>query len=190
MSKTIIGLCTFLLFAVSAFGQTPPASSEIVAEANHLISRVVHQTSDQFVCEVIPSDNNRDVFEIDTCGGKIVLRGNNGVSLASAFNWYLKYYALCDYSQCGSRLKLPFKLPLPTRKIRTNATVPYRYMYNYCTYGYTMPWWNWEQWEKEIDWMPMNGINLPFIVVGQEAVWVNTFIQLRIYGKRDQGMVG
>jgi len=37
-----------------------------------------------------------------------------------------------------------------------------------------MPWWNWQQWQKEIDWLALNGVNLPLMIVGQEAVWVNT----------------
>ena len=26
-----------------------------------------------------------------------------------------------------------------------------RYAYNVCTFGYTMAWWNWTQWQEEID---------------------------------------
>ncbi len=151
--------------------------AQTITEINNLISRVIQRPPTQFVCELIPQENGNDVFEIDARGDKVVLRGNNGVSLASAFNWYLKYTANCDYSEWGAQLNLPAKLPLPSGKIRIVATVPYRYLYNYCTFGYSMPWWNWEQWEKGIDWMAMNGFNLPLIITGQEAVWIKTFTQ-------------
>jgi alpha-N-acetylglucosaminidase len=34
-----------------------------------------------------------------------------------------------------------------------------------------MPWWKWPQWERFIDWMALNGINMPLAITGQEAVW-------------------
>ncbi|KAF9586960.1 hypothetical protein IFM89_039832 [Coptis chinensis] len=36
-------------------------------------------------------------------------------------------------------------------------------------------WWDWERWEKEIDWMALQGINLPLAFTGQEAVWQKVF---------------
>jgi alpha-N-acetylglucosaminidase len=151
--------------------------------ARGVIQRVVPKSASQFLCEVIPADQGRDVFEIESKAGKIVLRGNNGVSIAAAFNWYLKYAAQCECSECGDQLKLPAVLPPVKEKVRITATVPYRFMYNYCTFGYTMPWWDWPRWERELDWLAMNGINLPFILTGQEAVWINTLTQ---YGYTEQ----
>ncbi len=159
------------------------AADTPAAQAMALIARVVPGHEKSFTCEVIPAEDGKDVFEIDSAGGKIALRGNNGVSLASAFNWYLKYNAKCDFSDCGSQLDLPAQLPLVGGKFRQVATVPHRFMFNYCTFGYTMPWWNWERWQRELDWMAMNGINMPFILTGQEAVWIKTFTQ---YGYTEQ----
>ena len=36
-------------------------------------------------------------------------------------------------------------------------------------------WWDWERWEKEIDWMALQGINLPLAFTGQEAIWQRVF---------------
>lgn len=44
------------------------------------------------------------------------------------------------------------------------------YLYNVCTYGYSMPYWDWERWEKEIDWMAVHGINMPLALVGYEGI--------------------
>lgn len=41
-----------------------------------------------------------------------------------------------------------------------------------------MAWWNWDQWEMLIDWMALNGINLPLSITGQEAVWQGVCRQL------------
>lgn len=48
-----------------------------------------------------------------------------------------------------------------------------RYYLNYCTYSYSMAFWDWERWEKEIDWMAMHGINMPLSITGMEVVWYN-----------------
>ena len=34
------------------------------------------------------------------------------------------------------------------------------------------------RWEQEIDWMALNGINLPLAFVGQEYVWRQVYLQL------------
>lgn len=173
-------LASILIFAsITARAVGDPA----LTEAKALIARVVPSHATQFTCEIIPPEKQADVFEIDSAAGKVVLRGNNAVSLASALNWYLKYTARCDFSSCGVQLKLPANLPSVSHKVRRAATVPHRFIYNYCTFGYTMPWWHWERWERELDWMAMNGVNMPFIITGQEAVWINTFTQ---YGYTEQ----
>lgn len=45
---------------------------------------------------------------------------------------------------------------------------------NYCTLDYSMCWWDFARWEKEIDFMAMNGINMPLTPIGSEAVWYET----------------
>lgn len=34
-----------------------------------------------------------------------------------------------------------------------------------------MAWWDFERWQQEVDWMALNGINLPLAFTGQEYVW-------------------
>jgi len=36
-------------------------------------------------------------------------------------------------------------------------------------------WWDWTRWEKEIDWMALQGVNLPLAFTGQEAIWQKVF---------------
>ena len=47
----------------------------------------------------------------------------------------------------------------------------YRYYQNVCTHSYSFVWWDWARWEKELDWMALNGINLALAWSGQEAIW-------------------
>ncbi len=152
------------------------STSPVVAAARGLIERVVPRQADQFVVETIPADNGHDVFEAADSDGKIVLRGNNPVSIASALNWYLKNECHCDLSwNCGDQLKLPHELPAVPKTIRVVSPHRFRYAYNFCTYGYTMVWWDWPKWRRELDFLALHGINLALVIEGQEAVWINTF---------------
>ncbi|MCP3920572.1 MAG: hypothetical protein GY711_34025 [bacterium] len=55
--------------------------------------------------------------------------------------------------------------------VRRTSWAKHRYFLNYCCFGYSLPWWDWEQWERLIDWMALRGITAPLAVTGQEAVW-------------------
>lgn len=142
--------------------------------AAELIERVIPGYGEQFQLEKLSSPNGKDLFEVDKKLGKIVLRGNSAVSIASALNWYLKYTCNAHLSWCGDQLNLPEKLPLPKTKVRKEINAKHRVYFNYCTLNYTASWWNWERWQREIDFMAMNGINMPLSVIGLEGVWYNS----------------
>lgn len=36
-------------------------------------------------------------------------------------------------------------------------------------------WWDWDRWEKEVDWMALQGVNLPLAFTGQETIWQKVF---------------
>ena len=54
-------------------------------------------------------------------------------------------------------------------------SVRFRYYQNVCTFSYSSVWWNWTRWQREIDWMALNGINLPLAFTGQEAIWQRVY---------------
>ena len=165
--------------AVAAQAEVSPAEA-----AAKLITRVLPGQSSRFLCETIPQENGSDVFEIEAKDGKIVLRGNNGISIAMAFNWYLRYTAKTNFDwQAAAPLEIQGELPLPVTKVRQTCAAKERFFLNYCTYGYTMPWWGWEQWQRFVDWMAMNGINRPLLQAGTEAVWLEVW---KSYGLTDE----
>ena len=46
-----------------------------------------------------------------------------------------------------------------------------------------MPFWRWRDWERCIDWMALNGINLPLAQTGNEYIWQKVW---REYGLSDE----
>lgn len=143
---------------------------------NGLLERIDSGASKKFIIQV--KKGQSDFFELDQKGDKVVIRGNNYVNIATGLNWYLKYYAGIHLSWNGMAAKLPESLPKVSTPVRKETNLSLRYDFNYCTYSYTMAFWDWERWEKEIDWMALHGINLPLAVVGQECVWKNMLEKL------------
>ena len=166
-----------------------PASTD-EATARGLIHRILPKQAKQFIIQTTPSDNGQDVFEIESRNGKILLSGNNPVSIASALNRYLKEFCHCDISwNCGDQLNLPKKLPAVPGGIRVVSPCQFRYAYNFCTYGYTSVWWDWPKWEHELDFLALNGINLALTIEGHEAVWINTFTNFNYSAEDMRGWV-
>lgn len=141
-----------------------------------LLERIDPGASKKFILQV--KKGSSDFFELDQKGDKVVIRGNNYVNIATGLNWYLKYYAGIHLSWNGMTAELPESLPKVSTPVRKETNLSLRYDFNYCTYSYTMAFWDWERWEKEIDWMALHGINLPLAVVGQECVWKNMLEKL------------
>lgn len=141
-----------------------------------LLERIDPGASKKFIIQV--KKGSSDFFELDQKGDKVVIRGNNYVNIATGLNWYLKYYAGIHLSWNGMTAELPESLPKVSTPVRKETNLSLRYDFNYCTYSYTMAFWDWERWEKEIDWMALHGINLPLAVVGQECVWKNVLEKL------------
>lgn len=163
-----------LLLCFSAVIQASPIDG--------LLERIDKGASRKFVIEQIKSPT--DFFELDQKGDKVVIRGNNYVSIATGINWYLKYYAGIHLSWNGMQATLPEVLPAVTKKERHETGLKLRYDLNYCTFSYTMAFWDWDRWEKEIDWMALHGINLPLAMTGVESVWYNVLKKLG-YNKED-----
>jgi alpha-N-acetylglucosaminidase len=154
------------------------------------IERLAHRilgaddTNFVFVCQ----PDTLDYFQLETKDGKICITGNNDNSMAMGLNYYLQHYAHVYVSwHVHEPVELPTRYPLVTEPVRREALVKERFFLNYCTFGYTMPWWKWEQWERFIDWMALHGITMPLAITGQEAVWYEVW---RDYGLTDEEIRG
>jgi len=174
MAKRLAMMMFMGLAAASSCG----AEGEAVSGARGALQRLLPRRAAEFAVETIPRDQGRDVFEIESTGGRVVLRGSSGVAIASALNWYLKHHCNASVSLRGSQLDLPTPLPAVIEKVRLVTPFTYRYCFNYCCFSYSMAWWDWPQWERAIDWMALNGVNMPLAVTGQEAVWEAVYREL------------
>lgn len=172
MNKFLFSLITFLFCFLSSVQVRAErvSDNEQKKAVEQLINRILPNLKDSFKVE-ITDFGLKDAFEIDYQGGKIVLRANNGVNAASALNYYLKNIAHCHISWHSRNLNITSPLPKLSAKIVKDTPYQYRYYFNYCTFNYSMSWWDWERWEKEIDFMALNGINMPLALTGQNIIW-------------------
>jgi alpha-N-acetylglucosaminidase len=143
-----------------------------------LAARRVPWLAPHLTFRVIAKEKGNDVFEIVTKNNKIQVAASGANAAAVALNWYLKYYCHRSMSHMGDNLSPVSPLPVVKQPVKITASAMYRYALNYCTYNYTMSFYTWKDWEHELDWMALNGVNLMLVANGAEAVWQNVLKQL------------
>lgn len=116
-------------------------------------------------------------FTITTAKDRVSISATSPVSAAFGLNWYLKYYCHASTSWCGSQMSLPTKLPILREPLTMKTPLKTGFYLNYCTFSYSMPFWTWDDWQREIDRMALNGITTPMAMVGVESVWRNTLLE-------------
>ena len=116
--------------------------------------------------------NGRDYYEISDKDGKIHIKGNEGVSCAAGLNHYLKYFCKVNISQETARVDMPDKIVPVGDKIYKDSPYEVRYTYNYCTLSYTMSYYGFDEWQRELDYLMLSGINVVLDTTATEALWV------------------
>lgn len=172
-------------------------SSATVQEnaAKGVLQRLLPSHSSSFIFKII----SKDVCGGDSCfwienynkssrhGPEIVIKGTTAVEIASGLHWYLKYLcgAHISWEKTGGvqMASIPAPGSLPFVKdggLVFKRPVPWNYYQNVVTSSYSFVWWDWQRWEKEIDWMALQGINLPLAFTGQEAIWQKVFVDFNV----------
>jgi alpha-N-acetylglucosaminidase len=128
------------------------------------------------------ADAAGDTFEIRTEAGGLVVAATGPNAAAAGLGWYLKYSCHRSMSHMGDNLSPVGSLPPLDKAVRIGSWARYRYALNYCTFNYTMSFYSRKDWEHELDWMALSGVNLMLVANGEEAVWQNTLRRLGFSG--------
>jgi len=118
-----------------------------------------------------------DQFAYRVKDGQLEIEGSSNVALCRGFYDYVKSQGAGIYSWSGKRLELPEQLTDTEGKTVTSPTRSHYYL-NTVTYGYTTPYWDWDRWSKEIDWMALHGLDMPLALVANEAITARVWKQL------------
>ncbi len=191
--RRIVG-CVFLLvpcllFSVPSLAKLPSRSLSRAAQSKQdfpaiveLAQREVPWLAPNLLTRRIPRGEGREVFELSTRQGLLIVAASDTPSAAVGLNWYLKHHCHRSISHLGDNIGPVKPLPDIPRPVRRAARFAKRYYLNYCTFNYTFAFADWKRWERELDWMALNGVNLALATIGTEAVWQNT---LRRIGYND-----
>ncbi|TMR09528.1 alpha-N-acetylglucosaminidase [Nonomuraea turkmeniaca] len=128
-------------------------------------------------------------YAYEAKGGVLTVAATDGVGASVGLHHYLREH--CGRS-VGWDTPLPLGLTsLPDAPLHQGAArVREGYYFNFCTFSYTMPYWNWADWEREIDWMALHGITMPLAVTGHEAALHAAYTLLGLDDDRIRGFLG
>jgi alpha-N-acetylglucosaminidase len=130
----------------------------------------------------------------------ILVESHDTLGLVSGAYYFLRKFANCSVSWAGGDNVRAIALPspkldaamqkhviadrvaqlvkaTPSHFIEKYSPHAYRYFFNECTFGYSTVWWKWADWERHLDWLALNGVNLVLASLGQELLWRDTFVE-------------
>ncbi|KAI1826032.1 glycoside hydrolase family 89 protein [Xylaria intraflava] len=115
-----------------------------------------------------------------TKNGKILVQGNSVSALLSGLRAYMSTEAHVDiWWYIGSQLdQAPAHLPALSHPLVGTSVVPYRYYLNTVTTSYTSAFWGWNEWEEQLDWMALHGVNIALAWIGFEKVYLEVFREM------------
>lgn len=170
----------FLFVALVAFYDIHAQSFLPVRQ---LAQRRVPWLAGRLVFKTIPQQKTGDAFALYSQHNKIVIAAPTANAAAAGLNYYLKEYCHRSMSHLGDNLSPVKNIPLIKDTVSIASPFAYRYALNYCTINYTMSFYTWKDWERELDWMALNGFNLVLVPVGMEKVWQNSLRQIGLSEK-------
>ena len=125
-------------------------------------------------------------FDYQVENGRLKVKANSPVSLCKGVYDYLKANHAGLYSWSGSSLRMPPQ-PAPSTSKKVVSPFAHHYYFNVCTFGYTMAYWDWPRWEKEIDWMALHGMDMPLAYVAYEAIIARVWKKMGLSDKAING---
>jgi alpha-N-acetylglucosaminidase len=162
-------------------GEASAASPQepAVRAAHSVLSRLLAERAEAFDLAWMPPEKGHQVYEVTASRGRVEIKGSSGVALSRGVYMYLREACNAMITWSGRHLSLPTRFPDFTPR---RVVCPYRFVqyYNVCCYGYSTPFWHWERWERELDWMALHGVTMPLAMEGQEAIWQGVWTSLGV----------
>ena len=120
--------------------------------------------------------------------GELQIEASTPVAACRAFYDYMRQHAYGINSWSGNRVALPARLEPEADR---HVVSPYKHhnYYNVVTFGYSTPYWGWAEWEKELDWMALHGIDMPLALVANEAISARVWKKLGLTDEEIQHAV-
>ncbi|SEH72354.1 alpha-n-acetylglucosaminidase (naglu) tim-barrel domain [Akkermansia glycaniphila] len=173
----IFGYCFMVLLCIVPGWGMPQSEMDAARAVMERAVPALREKPRMLALEAMEQEGGLDVFETKSEGGVLTVRGSSGVALCRGFYDFVKANGMGMTDWENSRMVWPESLPAVSAR-KVFSPFRYRYMFNEVTYGYSMPYWTWERWQKEIDWMALHGINMPLALVANEAIATRVWRQM------------
>ncbi|KAL3632126.1 hypothetical protein CASFOL_025110 [Castilleja foliolosa] len=172
-----------------------PSPTEQESAARGVLQRLLPTHLPSFEFKIVTKDvcGGTSCFQISSYKGssrdsaEIMIKGTTAVDITSGLHWYLKYWCGAHVSwdktggaQLGTVPEPGSLPPVKHEGVMIQRSSPWNYYQNVVTSSYSYVWWDWERWEKEVDWMALQGVNLPLAFTAQEAIWQKVFAEFNI----------
>lgn len=124
-----------------------------------------------------PACTSFPAYEYSAAGGVVQIRATDTPAASAGLYAYVKDVLGAQVSWDTS-LPLQHAGPWPDADpVRRHTPAQHRYYLNVVTTGYSAPYWDWQRWQREIDWMALHGITTPLMMVGHEAILAQALIE-------------
>lgn len=160
------------LLLLMCFAWCIPGRSNQTESIKKVIERVTGRSGLPVRFKVAEADGKargKTYFSYQVKNGQLTIKGNSPVAVCHGFYDFIKSQHAGIYSWSGNNIQFPV---LAGKEVSGEVVSPFKhhYLFNVVTYGYSMPYWDWERWEKEIDRMALHGVDMPLALVGYEAI--------------------
>jgi len=161
-----------------------------VKEAENVIKRTFGKMPNNVEFVYTAPTDSLDRYALSVTDDKLTVEGTSPVAICKGFYDYILENGYGVASWTGNRLDLPSRLPDMERK---EVVSPFsdRLYYNVCTYGYTTPFWDWDKWEDELDWVALHGFDMPLAPIAGEAIFARVWEKMGLsYEEIDEYFTG
>jgi len=181
MKKRIKNMLLVLLVALLFSCNNEVSGGTQITPITDVITRIIGKDNiDKFDLK-IDTYLKGNSYSIYVKNNKVHVIASNPMSLSRGVYDYLTNASNSIVSWSGNNIHLPKKLPKYTKEV--SSPYQYHYYFNVVTHGYSTPYWDWNRWEKEIDWMAFHGYNMPLLSGAHEAILNRVFKKLGLSKK-------
>lgn len=146
-----------------------------VREARGVVERTFGTFPDNVRFKVMEAE--MPAYAISVSRGVLTVEGTSPVAICKGFHDYILAHGYGVNTWSGSRLDLPGDLP-DEKRVVTESPYEHHLFFNVCTFGYTMPFWGWNEWEKMLDWLALHGFDMPLSPTGSDAIMARTWSKM------------
>jgi alpha-N-acetylglucosaminidase len=154
---------------------TDPSPQTRAAIAVAGIRRLSGLSDAELVVTIDADSRDGDSFSARSADGVLQLTATTPAVALAGYAQFARRTGIGSVSRSGVRRPDA----LPERPASASGTTPYsaRVAYNITVAGYTTPFFDWDDWEAELDLLAASGVNAAHVTLGQEAVWLRAFQQ-------------